>query len=130
QIAVCRVNFHTIRPRLNGTTGSVTKIGNCLLNVFQRHGARNGHVLHASYCMNLLLGCDGGWRQCLQVARHVVGMRHATRMHDLDKEMPTFFMDGGCDPAPALNVCIRVDTGSGDSALPYVGWLRGFSHDQ
>ena len=62
--------------------------------------------------------------------RRVVGVRHTSRVHDLDEDMAALVMHSCGHLFPPRDMRGRVDTRRSEVALPVVRRLRAFGDDQ
>ena len=62
--------------------------------------------------------------------RRIVGMRHTSRVHELDEDMTALAMHGCRHFLPSRDMCGRVDAWRGEVALSVIRGLSAFGDDQ
>jgi hypothetical protein len=114
QIASCAVDFHTVEPGTLRQNGAVPMFVDDLQNFGMRQGSRHpiGALGPGPWRIVTFsnLGLNGGWsNRLLSIQKQGVG--HTPGMHDLHKNDAPFGMHSICNPPPANELSLVVQSG-------------------
>jgi len=95
-----------------------------------RQRARRGNVLHTCRREHLTSRCDRGGCYGSTMMRRVVGMRHTSRVHDLDEDMAALVMHSCRHLLPPDDMRGHVAARRSEVALSVIRGLSSFGDDQ
>ena len=124
------MNLDTIGAGIDSGARRTAEVGDGPAHFLARQRARRRNVLRSCGGEHLCPRRDRGGCDGLAMMRRIVGVRHTSRVHDLDEDMATLIMHSCGHLLPPRDMRWAVDARGREVALAIIRRLSAFGDDQ